>query len=142
MKDQVNKAAHEESAQVACEAAGAIRTVASLTREDDCIRIYSKSLEEPLRRSNRTAFWSNMLFAISQAITCVSHLIILSSHVDIKPNAGFLLLHSRGFIGWSSFCCILTLSLPQILVWITPGVNAGIQQLPVLRWAHGTHFSL
>jgi ATP-binding cassette, subfamily B (MDR/TAP), member 1 len=69
MKDQINKKAHEQSAQVACEAAGAIRTVASLTREDDCSRIYSESLEEPLRRSNRSAIWSNTLFAISQAVT-------------------------------------------------------------------------
>jgi len=69
MKDQINKKAHEQSAQVACEAAGAIRTVASLTREDDCSRIYSESLEEPLQRSHRSTIWSNMLFAISQAVT-------------------------------------------------------------------------
>ena len=69
LKDQQNKAAHESSAQLACEAAGAIRTVASLTREDDCCRIYSESLEAPLRRSNRTAFWSNLIFALSQSMT-------------------------------------------------------------------------
>ncbi|KAF8645234.1 hypothetical protein AX16_008061 [Volvariella volvacea WC 439] len=68
LKDQANKKAHEESAQVACEAAGAIRTVASLTREEDCLRIYSESLEEPLRKSNRSAIWSNALFAFSQAL--------------------------------------------------------------------------
>lgn len=68
MKDQTNRKAHEESAQVACEAAGTIRTVASLTREDDCCRIYGMSLEEPLRRSNRTAVWTNALYAMSQAM--------------------------------------------------------------------------
>ena len=68
LKDQDNKKAHEQSAQMACEAAGAIRTVASLTRERDCFELYSKSLEEPLRQSNRTAFWSNLIFAISQAM--------------------------------------------------------------------------
>ena len=67
MKDQVNKKAHEESAHLACEAAGSIRTIASLTREDDCLQIYSKSLEEPLRRSNRTSIGSNMLYALSQS---------------------------------------------------------------------------
>ncbi|KAI0282942.1 P-loop containing nucleoside triphosphate hydrolase protein [Russula brevipes] len=56
LKDQVNKKAHADSAQVACEAAGAIRTVA-------------KSLEEPLRRSNRTAFWSNLMFSLSQSFS-------------------------------------------------------------------------
>jgi len=68
LKDQVNKKLHEESAQVACEAAGAIRTVASLVREDDCCAIYSKSLEGPLKTSNRTAFWSTGLFALTQSL--------------------------------------------------------------------------
>ncbi|KAI0350350.1 P-loop containing nucleoside triphosphate hydrolase protein [Trametes cingulata] len=69
LKDQQNKKAHEASAQLACEAAGAIRTVASLTREDDCCRLYSESLEEPLRRSNRTAIYSNAIFSLSQSMT-------------------------------------------------------------------------
>ncbi|KAF8892354.1 multidrug resistance protein 1 [Gymnopilus junonius] len=69
LKDQTNKKAHEDSAQLACEAAGSIRTVAALTREDDCLRIYSQSLEEPLRNSNRTAIWSNMLYAFSQSLS-------------------------------------------------------------------------
>ena len=68
LKDQVNKKAHEGSAQLACEAAGAIRTVASLTREADCVKVYSQSLEEPLRRSNRSAVWTNLLFSISQSL--------------------------------------------------------------------------
>ncbi|TCD66039.1 GTPase-activating protein [Steccherinum ochraceum] len=69
LKDQYNKKAHEHSAQLACEAAGAIRTVASLTREEDCCEIYSKTLEEPLQRSNRTALWSNSLYALSQSMS-------------------------------------------------------------------------
>ncbi|KAG8819207.1 GTPase-activating protein [Serendipita sp. 399] len=68
MKDQTNKAAHEESAHLACEAAGAIRTVASLTREDDCLRVYSESLEKPLQRANRSAFRSTFWFALSQSL--------------------------------------------------------------------------
>jgi len=68
LKDQANKKAHEDSAQLACEAAGSIRTVAALTREEDCLRLYSESLEEPLRKSNRTAIWSNGLYSFSQAI--------------------------------------------------------------------------
>ncbi|KAG6907876.1 hypothetical protein DXG01_007040 [Tephrocybe rancida] len=68
LKDQANKKAHEGSAQLACEAAGAIRTVAALTREDDCCDLYSESLEEPLRKSNRTAIWSNLLYSLSQSM--------------------------------------------------------------------------
>ncbi|KAH9962226.1 P-loop containing nucleoside triphosphate hydrolase protein [Russula dissimulans] len=67
LKDQRNKKAHDESAHLACEAAGAIRTVASLTREDDCLEIYSKSLEKPLRQSKRTSLWSNFLYSLSQS---------------------------------------------------------------------------
>lgn len=68
LKDGQNKKAHDDSAQLACEAAGAIRTVASLTREKDCLRQYSQSLEEPLRRSNRTSIMSNGLYALSQSM--------------------------------------------------------------------------
>jgi ATP-binding cassette subfamily B (MDR/TAP) protein 1 len=69
LKDQANKKAHYDSAQIACEAAGAIRTVASLTREEDCCRLYSESLEEPVRRSNKTSLWSNLLYAFTQAVS-------------------------------------------------------------------------
>jgi ATP-binding cassette subfamily B (MDR/TAP) protein 1 len=68
LKDQANKKEHESSAQLACEAAGSIRTVAALTREADCLRLYSESLEEPLKKSNRTAVWSNALYAFSQSL--------------------------------------------------------------------------
>jgi ATP-binding cassette, subfamily B (MDR/TAP), member 1 len=68
MKDQVNKRTHSDSAQLACEAAGAIKTVASLTREDDCLEIYRKSLEEPLRVSNRSALNSTLWFSLSQSM--------------------------------------------------------------------------
>ncbi|PPQ85425.1 hypothetical protein CVT25_006317 [Psilocybe cyanescens] len=68
-KDKKNRKAHEDSAQLACEAAGSIRTVAALGREDDCLRMYSQSLEEPLRKSNITAIWSGMLYALSQALS-------------------------------------------------------------------------
>ena len=63
----MNKKAHADSAQLACEAAGSIRTVASLTREADCLALYSKSLEAPLKRSNRSAALANLLYAFSQA---------------------------------------------------------------------------
>jgi ABC-type bacteriocin/lantibiotic exporter with double-glycine peptidase domain len=69
LKDEYNRKAHEESAQLACEAAGAIRTVASLAREDNCCEIYSESLEEPLRASNKTALSSDLFYATSQAMS-------------------------------------------------------------------------
>jgi ATP-binding cassette subfamily B (MDR/TAP) protein 1 len=67
MRDRENKKAHESSAQLACEAAGSIRTVAALTREDDCCVQYSRSLEIPLKTSKRSAVFGNLAFAFSQA---------------------------------------------------------------------------
>jgi ABC-type multidrug transport system fused ATPase/permease subunit len=98
MKDQQNKAAHESSAQLACEAASAIRTVASLTREDDSLQLYSASLEGPLRRSNRTSLWSSLFFALSQAMSFfVISLIfwygsILVSNLQISVTGFFVAL--------------------------------------------------
>lgn len=66
LKDQKNKKSHEQSAQMACEAASAIRTVASLTREEDCSRIYSDYLNKPMAESNRTAIISNAYYSLSQ----------------------------------------------------------------------------
>lgn len=69
MKEEKTKKWHAGSAQLASEAAASVRTVASLTREEDVERIYSRSLEEPMRISIRTAFGSQALFAASQGIT-------------------------------------------------------------------------
>ncbi|KAJ6535983.1 P-loop containing nucleoside triphosphate hydrolase protein [Mycena vulgaris] len=67
LRSQENLKAHASSAQLACEAAASIRTVAALTREQDCVDIYSRSLEEPLRASNRSSIWSSAIFAGCQA---------------------------------------------------------------------------
>ncbi|KAK9766045.1 hypothetical protein K7432_005165 [Basidiobolus ranarum] len=62
------KAAYEHSAQLACEAASSIRTVASLTREKDVCKMYHDELEEPVRAGKQNAFGSSFIFALSQAI--------------------------------------------------------------------------
>ena len=46
-----------------------IRTVAFLTREDNCCAVYSDSLEGLMRCSNRTAMLSNAIFTLSQSLT-------------------------------------------------------------------------
>ncbi|EKM48730.1 uncharacterized protein PHACADRAFT_202475 [Phanerochaete carnosa HHB-10118-sp] len=68
IKDQKNKKAHEHSTHLACEAAGSIRTVASLTHEKDCLHLYSESMEGPLQESKTSSFWSNMLYTITQSL--------------------------------------------------------------------------
>ncbi|ORX90713.1 P-loop containing nucleoside triphosphate hydrolase protein [Basidiobolus meristosporus CBS 931.73] len=67
------KAAYEHSAQLACEAASSIRTVASLTREQDVCDLYHKELEEPVKEGKKNAFGSSMVFAISQAIVFLAN---------------------------------------------------------------------
>ncbi|CAO1632776.1 unnamed protein product [Sympodiomycopsis kandeliae] len=69
LKDAKIKKAHAGSAQRACEAASAIRTVQSLTREADCLAIYKQELVEPGKVTHKAAFVSNILFAVSQALS-------------------------------------------------------------------------
>jgi ATP-binding cassette subfamily B (MDR/TAP) protein 1 len=98
MKDQKNKKAHAESAQLACEATGSMRTIASLTREEDCLALYSKSLEGPLKQSNKSAIWSNLLYAFSQAqVFGVIALVfwygaVLVSHLEASTFHFFIVL--------------------------------------------------
>ncbi|KAH9858203.1 P-loop containing nucleoside triphosphate hydrolase protein [Lenzites betulinus] len=66
--DLRNRKAHEVSSQLACEAAGAVRTIASLTREEECCQLYNESLEEPFRRTAKVAIFSNAVYALTQAI--------------------------------------------------------------------------
>ncbi|CDZ97501.1 p-loop containing nucleoside triphosphate hydrolase protein [Phaffia rhodozyma] len=69
LKDEKNKALHESSAQLACESAGAIRTVASLNREQQACDAYSHSLLEPLQAAKKSLLASNALYAVSQAMS-------------------------------------------------------------------------
>ncbi|OCF58535.1 ATP-binding cassette, subfamily B (MDR/TAP), member 1 [Kwoniella mangroviensis CBS 10435] len=76
LKDQKMKKLHASSAHLASEAAGAVRTVASLTREDDVDRIYSTALREPMKVNFRTSVKSQALYAASQGITfCIIALV-------------------------------------------------------------------
>ncbi|CRK21494.1 hypothetical protein BN1723_017932, partial [Verticillium longisporum] len=64
-----SKAAYSSSASFASEAISAIRTVASLTREQDVLDMYKKSLAEQQRRSLRSVLKSSSLYAGSQSLT-------------------------------------------------------------------------
>ncbi|RXK41700.1 ATP-binding cassette, subfamily B (MDR/TAP), member 1 [Tremella mesenterica] len=69
LADRKMKKIHASSATMASEAAGAVRTVAALTREDDVDRLYSQSLEAPMRMAIRGSLRSQALYAASQGIT-------------------------------------------------------------------------
>lgn len=62
-----NKGAYERSAQIACEAVAAIRTVQSLTREKDVMNEYMKILEKPLKDGYKNAWINTILYAISSS---------------------------------------------------------------------------
>lgn len=64
-----SKAAYASSASYASEAISAIRTVASLTREDDVLAIYQGSLAAQQRRSLISVAKSSALYAASQSLT-------------------------------------------------------------------------
>ena len=61
------KKAYESSASYACEATAAIRTVASLTREEDVWEHYHQSLVEQERKSLQSILRSSSLYASSQS---------------------------------------------------------------------------
>ena len=63
-----SKKAYERSAQVACEAVAAIKTVQSLTRESDVHRAYSALLEKPLKDGYKSAWSNTLLYAFSQSV--------------------------------------------------------------------------
>ena len=63
------KAAYEKSASYACEATSAIRTVASLTREQDVWEHYHQSLVSQGGKSLRSILKSGHLYAASQSLT-------------------------------------------------------------------------
>ena len=68
LKDKQNKEAHEESARLACEAAAAVKTVASLTREQGFVDEYSKSLGGPLKVASRSAITRMFWFGATQSV--------------------------------------------------------------------------
>ncbi|GAB7334800.1 hypothetical protein MBLNU13_g06718t2 [Cladosporium sp. NU13] len=63
------KKAYEKSASYACEATSAIRTVASLTREDDVWQHYHEQLVDQGAKSLHSVIWSSTLYAASQSLS-------------------------------------------------------------------------
>ncbi|RHZ65754.1 hypothetical protein Glove_311g37 [Diversispora epigaea] len=61
------KKAYEESAQIACESAANIRTVAALTREEDLCNIYHQKLDEPMKQGFNNALYASISSAFAQS---------------------------------------------------------------------------
>ncbi|KAJ9049965.1 hypothetical protein DSO57_1018994 [Entomophthora muscae] len=63
-----NKKAYACSAEVACQATAAVRTVAALTKEDSVIQTYSDKMQGPLEASFCNAFLALLAYAGAQSI--------------------------------------------------------------------------
>ncbi|KAF2725984.1 P-loop containing nucleoside triphosphate hydrolase protein [Polychaeton citri CBS 116435] len=63
------KEAYEQSASFACEATGAIRTIASLTREQDVWQNYERQIAQQEARSLKSILRTSSLYAASQSLT-------------------------------------------------------------------------
>ncbi|KAL1969025.1 hypothetical protein VTN77DRAFT_859 [Rasamsonia byssochlamydoides] len=63
------KKAYESSASYACEATSAIRTVASLTREEDVLATYRAQLQRQAKASLISVLKSSLLYAASQGMS-------------------------------------------------------------------------
>ncbi|RIA79822.1 ABC transporter type 1, transmembrane domain-containing protein [Glomus cerebriforme] len=65
--------AHAKSAQLACEGTANIRTVASLTREEDLWKLYSKNLDEPMKAGYRNAIFGSITYGISSSVNYLAN---------------------------------------------------------------------
>ena len=124
LKDKQNKKVHEDSAQLACEAAGAIRTVAPLTRETDCCNIYSRSLDKPLANTQRAALWSNLLWALSQAMIFFTLALTFWYGSRLVADGEFTQFHFFVTLIVGLICvflsCLLTAFILEHGLWIFP----------------------
>ena len=112
------KAAYEFSAQMACEATAAMRTVASLTLEEVILERYHKLLEAPLRDGYRNATRSTAWYAVSQSMNFL---------------ANGRLARRVQLIVWLS---------ARLLVWIAAVHPYGIRLAAYVHGLHGRHIWL
>jgi ABC-type multidrug transport system fused ATPase/permease subunit len=66
------KGAYEKSAQLACEAVAAIRTIQALTRESNVFELYHKIILKPHHDGIKSAYYNTTMYAFSQ---CVNFLV-------------------------------------------------------------------
>ena len=59
---------YEEASQVATDAVGSIRTVASFCAEGKAMRLYHEKCKLPLQKGMRQGFFSGLIFGISNLV--------------------------------------------------------------------------
>jgi ATP-binding cassette subfamily B (MDR/TAP) protein 1 len=66
--EEENKNAYSDSAELACEASSAVRTVTSLTKEESVCNKYNSIMQAPLRSNFKKAFYSSAIFSASRSV--------------------------------------------------------------------------
>ncbi|KAG9046648.1 GTPase-activating protein [Tulasnella sp. UAMH 9824] len=130
LKDQANKSAYNYSAQLACEAAAAVKTVQSLTREKDSCDEYSRSLGVPLARSNRTAIISTGLYGISQATSFFA--------IALAFWYGSILISDLVYTPGNFFVCLMAVTLGatqagQVFLFVPDIASARVSMESVIK---------
>ncbi|CAB4414464.1 unnamed protein product [Rhizophagus irregularis] len=64
---------YEKSAQIACEGTSNIRTVASLTREEDLLKIYSDMLDGPMKEGYHNAIFGSLNYGFAASMNYLSN---------------------------------------------------------------------
>ncbi|KIO31568.1 hypothetical protein M407DRAFT_219400 [Tulasnella calospora MUT 4182] len=129
-KDQANQSSQDYSAQLACESTAAVKTVQSLTRENDSCDEYSRSLGVPLARSNRTAIISTGLYAISQAISFFA--------VALAFWYGSILISDLVYSPGDFFVCLMAVTLGatqagQVFLFVPDIASARVSMESVIK---------
>lgn len=124
LRGLAQQAAHERSAQLACEAAGAVRTVQSLTAEERLSEGYAESLAQSKAQVTRTAFLDGGIYGLSQALSFfVIALVSTHSGWDVLPAKRRLVSLRDLGVG--------------LLVWITTGCVSRLWHYGLLRLRDG-----
>lgn len=78
----------------------------SLTRENEALKAYSQALEEPLRKTKVSSIWSNLIYAISQALSfwVIALIFWFGSHE----------LVNNGLSNQAFFTCMISVSVVSL----------------------------
>jgi ATP-binding cassette subfamily B (MDR/TAP) protein 1 len=85
----MNKSAYERSAQQACEAVAAVKTVQSLTREKAVLDHYIDTLKEPYSNGIKSAFINTSIYALSQPINFLINALIFYYGGNLMAYEGY-----------------------------------------------------
>ncbi|CAB4426285.1 unnamed protein product [Rhizophagus irregularis] len=111
---------YEKSAQIACDGASNIRTVASLTREEDLLKIYSNMLDGPMKEGLHNAIFGSLIYAAASSINFLGNALAFWYGIHLFANGEYDL-----YKFYAVFTAVLygAMSSGQIDSWSQSGKN-------------------